>query len=242
MHALVVTPPGRAAPYPTLFRPHGGPTGQDFDMWNDRDAGFVDAGYAVVKVNYRGSTGYGAAWRDALHERLGFIELEDLGAVRAHLEAEGVVDPERVSILGGSWGGYLTLMAVGTEPGRWRSGGAIVPLADYFTSAEDAPSFMVDYDAGLMGGTIEEIPDLYRAASPITYVDAVTAPLFVTAGENDPRCPVRQVDTYVERLRARGHDVQYERVHAGHAIPTLDLKVTEMRLMLDFLARTLPAD
>jgi dipeptidyl aminopeptidase/acylaminoacyl peptidase len=242
VHALLVTPPGRAAPYPTLFRPHGGPTGQDFDMWNDRDAGFVDAGYAVVKVNYRGSTGYGAAWRDALHERLGFIELEDLGAVRAHLESAGVVDPARVSILGGSWGGYLTLMALGTEPDRWRSGGAMVPLADYFTSAEDAPSFMVDYDAGLMGGRIEDIPDFYRAASPITYVDAVTAPLFVTAGENDPRCPVRQVDTYVERLRARGHDVQYERVHAGHAIPTLDLKVTEMRQLLDFLARTLPVD
>jgi dipeptidyl aminopeptidase/acylaminoacyl peptidase len=93
-----------------------------------------------------------------------------------------------------------------------------------------------------MGGTIEEVPDLYRAASPITYVDAVTAPLFVTAGENDPRCPVRQVDTYVERLRARGHDVQYERVHAGHAIPTLDLKVIEMRQLLAFLARTLPVD
>ena len=241
VHAMVLVPAG-AAPHPTVVRPHGGPTAQDFDAWDDRDAAFVDAGYAVVRVNYRGSLGYGAAWRDALHVRLGFIELEDIGAVRDHLEVAGVVDPKRVSILGGSWGGFLTLMALGTQPDRWRSGAAIVPLADQFTSAEDAPSFMLTYDAALMGGTIEQVPDVYRAASPITYVDQVTAPLFITSGENDPRCPVRQVDTYVQRLTDRGHDVQYERLAAGHALSDLDMKLTEMRQLLDFLARTLPVD
>ena len=242
VHALLQTPAGRPAPHPTVFVAHGGPTGQDFDGWNDTNAAYLDAGYAVVRVNYRGSTGYGAEWRDALRERLGFIELEDIGAVRRHLEASGVVDPDRVSVVGGSWGGFLTLMAVGTEPDRWRSGAAMVPLADQFTSAEDAPSFMRAYDAALMGGTIEEIPEVYRAASPITYVDDVTAPLLITAGENDPRCPVRQVDTYVERLRARGHDVRYDRMATGHALPDLDMKVGELRQILDFLARTLPVD
>jgi dipeptidyl aminopeptidase/acylaminoacyl peptidase len=242
VHAMVLVPPDRDAPHPTIVRPHGGPTMLDFDAWSDKDAALVDAGYALVRVNYRGSLGYGAAWRDALHVRLGFIELEDIGAVRDHLEAAGVVDPEQVSILGGSWGGFLTLMALGTEPDRWRSGAAMVPLADQFTSAEDSPSFMLTYDAALMGGTIEQIPDVYRAASPITYVDQVTAPLFITSGENDPRCPVRQVDTYVQRLRDRGHDVQYERLAAGHALSDVDMKITEMRQLLDFLARTLPVD
>ena len=206
------------------------------------DAAFLDAGYAVVKVNYRGSLGYGAAWRDALHIRLGFIELEDIGAVRDHLEATGVVDPEQVSMLGGSWGGFLTLMAVGTN----RTGGA--PVRRWSRSRTSSPprrthpSFMRAYDAALMGGTVEEIPDVYRAASPITYVDQVTAPLFITSGENDPRCPVRQVDTYVQRLRDRGHDVQYERLTTGHALADVDMKVNEMRQLLDFLARTLPID
>jgi dipeptidyl aminopeptidase/acylaminoacyl peptidase len=63
--------------------------------------------------------------------------------VRNHLEAAGLVDPERVSILGWSWGGFLTLMALGTEPDRWRSGAAMVPVADQLTSAEDSPSFML---------------------------------------------------------------------------------------------------
>jgi len=242
IHALVYEPPGRARPHATVFVVHGGPTGQDYDAWNDMNAAYLDAGYAVVRVNYRGSTGYGATWRDALRVRLGFIELEDVGAVRHHLESDGVVDPDRVSMVGGSWGGFLTLMAVGTQPDQWRSGAALVPLADQFTSAEDAPSFMRAYDAALMGGTIDEVPEVYRAASPITYVDAVTAPLLVTAGENDPRCPVRQVDTYVARLRSRGHDVQYDRMPTGHALPDLDMKVGELRKILDFLARTLPVD
>ena len=234
--------PRRSRPHPTVFVPHGGPTGLDLDAWNNMIAAYLDAGYAVVRVNYRGSTGYGAAWRDALRVRLGFIELEDIGAVREHLEADGVVDADRVSMVGGSWGGFLTLMAVGTQPDRWRSGAALVPLADQFTSAEDAPSFMRAYDAALMGGTIDEIPDVYRAASPITYADAVVAPLLVTAGENDPRCPVRQVDTYVERLRSRGHEVEYVRMATGHALPDLDLLVAELGQILDFLARTLPVD
>ncbi|MFZ0325633.1 MAG: prolyl oligopeptidase family serine peptidase [Actinomycetes bacterium] len=241
VHGLLYRPRRGVEPFATVFMVHGGPTGQDVDGWNDIVAAVVDHGYAVVRVNYRGSTGYGAQWRDALHERLGFIELEDISAVRTQLESDGVVDPDRVSVAGGSWGGFLTLMALGTQPTQWRSGAALVPLADWFTSSQDAPSFMQAYDASLMGGTIEQIPDVYRAASPITYADAVQAPVFVTAGENDPRCPVRQVDTYVEALRARDHDVRYERLATGHAMPDLDLKVAELRTMLNFLTETNPA-
>jgi dipeptidyl aminopeptidase/acylaminoacyl peptidase len=242
VHALLTLPAVGSAPYPTLFVVHGGPTGQDLDAWNDFGAAYNDLGYAVVRVNYRGSTGYGAAWREALHRRLGFIELEDVTAVRQVLEDDGVVASDRVSIVGGSWGGFLTLMALGTQPERWRSGVALVPLADWFTNVEDAPAFMSSYDRSLFGGSIEELPDAYRAASPITYADAVTAPVFITAGENDPRCPVRQVDTYVAALRGRGHDVHYDRMDTGHAMPDIDLKVGEMRGILDFLGRTNPAD
>jgi dipeptidyl aminopeptidase/acylaminoacyl peptidase len=239
VHGLVYLPADRPPPFPTVFVPHGGPTANDLDEWNVITAALVDCGYAVVKVNYRGSTGYGAAWRDALRVRLGFIELEDIGAVRSLLESQGVIDPARASIMGGSWGGFLTLMAVGTEPDRWRSGVALVPLADQAVSAEDSPSFMRAYDASLMGGSFEELPEVYAAASPITYADTVRAPLFISAGENDPRCPVRQVDTYVEKLRARGHDVEYERLNTGHGVPDLDTRAHELRQILDFLSRTL---
>lgn len=241
VHALVYLPPDRPAPYATVFAVHGGPTGQDVDSWSDQVAAFVDQGYAVVRVNYRGSTGYGASWREALHRRLGFIELEDITAVRDALEADGVVDPTRVSVAGGSWGGYLTLMALGLQPERWRSGVALVPLADWATSVEDEPPFMLEYDEALFGGSIRDLPDEYRASSPLTYADDVVAPVFITAGENDPRCPVRQVDVYVEALRARNHDVHYDRLDGGHSMPDVGVKVAEMRAFLSFLDRTNPA-
>jgi dipeptidyl aminopeptidase/acylaminoacyl peptidase len=241
VHGLLYRPLEGTAPYPTVFAIHGGPTAQDFDSWNDTIAAYVDLGYAVVRVNYRGSTGYGAAWRDALQRRVGFIELEDISAVRDALESAGIVDRDRVSIAGGSWGGYLTLMALGLQPERWRSGVALVPLADWFTATEDSPPFMKAYDRSLFGADIEEMPDAYRASSPITYADRVTAPVFITAGENDPRCPVRQVDLYVEALRTRGHDVRYDRLETGHAMPDLDMKVTEIRRVLEFLSETNPS-
>jgi dipeptidyl aminopeptidase/acylaminoacyl peptidase len=240
VHALLQVPPGGNPPHPALFVPHGGPTAQDFDEWNARLAAHVDQGYVVVRVNYRGSTGYGASWREALHRDVGFIEMEDITAIREQLESEGVIDPNRVSIAGGSWGGYLALMAVSLQPDRWRSAAALVPVADWFTMTEDSPPFMQVFDRSLFGVAIADEPDLYRASSPITYVERVTAPVLVTAGENDPRCPVRQIDLYVEALRARGHDVEYERSQSGHGLYDVDLRVDEARKVMNFLAATNP--
>ena len=241
VHAFVHRPEIGDAPYPTVFVAHGGPTAQDVDAYRPIIAALVDAGYAVVRVNYRGSTGYGRAWRDALVARLGAIEMEDIAAVRASLEADGVIDPDKVAIVGGSWGGFLTLFALGAEPDRWKAGVAFVPLADFAMSQEDQPAFMTAYDHVLFGGTFEEMPDEYRAASPLTYVDDVRSPVLITAGANDPRCPPRPTDTYVERLRARDHDVVYIRKDTGHASYDNERLVDEIGLMLEFLEERLPA-
>ncbi|MCZ3386164.1 MAG: prolyl oligopeptidase family serine peptidase [Actinomycetia bacterium] len=240
VHALLRLPQNASGSLPMVVAVHGGPTFQDYDLWNTTVASYVDLGYAVLSVNYRGSTGYGAAWREALHGRLGFIELEDVTAVLDHLVSQGVVDAGRLSIAGGSWGGFLTLMAVGTQPERWRSGIALVPVADQAKCAEVSPRFMQSYLESLFGGTIKEIPEVFEASSPITYVGDVRAPLFVSAGVNDPRCPVEQIDTYVEALRAAGGDVHYHRIDTGHAVPDVDTMVDELALFLDFLIRTNP--
>jgi dipeptidyl aminopeptidase/acylaminoacyl peptidase len=241
VHAFLHRPEIGSAPFPTVFAVHGGPTAQDVDAYRPLTAALVDAGYAVVRVNYRGSTGYGQAWRDALVARLGAIELEDITAVRDSLEADGIIDPDNVAIVGGSWGGYLTLFALGVQPDRWSAGVALVPLADFAMSQEDQPAFMTAYDHVLFGGTLEEMPDEYRAASPLTYVDDVRSPLLITAGANDPRCPPRPTDTYVERLRERDHDVVYIRKDTGHASYDNELLVQEIGLMLEFLESRLPA-
>ena len=100
---------------------------------------------------------------------------------------------------------------------------------------------MTAYDHVLFGGTLDEMPDEYRAASPLTYVDAVRAPVLITAGANDPRCPPRATDTYVDRLREREHDVVYVRKDTGHATYDNARRIEEIGLTLEFLESRMPA-
>ncbi|MGN6332257.1 MAG: prolyl oligopeptidase family serine peptidase [Motilibacteraceae bacterium] len=242
IHALLSRPATGAAPYATVFLVHGGPTHHDSDEFAPDVAAWVDAGYAVVRVNYRGSTGYGSAWRDALEARVGHVELEDVAAVRAALVEEGVVDAGRTILAGASWGGFLTLLGLGTQPDLWALGVAGVPVADYVAAYEDEMEGLKAFDRSLFGGSPEEVPERYADSSPLTYVDAVRAPVLVLAGENDPRCPIRQIDNYLARLRERGAAHEVYRYQAGHGSAVVGERVRQQRAELDFALRHLPAN
>lgn len=238
IHALVQRPDGEG-PFPTVFEIHGGPTWHDSDSFAAGPAAWVDHGYAVVRVNYRGSTGYGREWTDALKHRVGLIELEDIAAVREWAVSSGVADPAKLILAGGSWGGYLTLLGLGTQPEAWALGLAAVPVADYVTAYHDEMEALKAMDRTLLGGTPEEVPERYEASSPLTYVDAVTAPVYISAGVNDPRCPIRQVENYVDRLAARGADHEVYRYDAGHGSLVVEERIKQVRLELDFAERHL---
>ena len=199
----------------------------------------MDAGYAVVHVNYRGSTGYGSAWRDALTGRPGLTELEDVAAVHDALVEEGFLDPSRALLSGGSWGGFLTLLGLGTQPERWAAGIAEVPVADYLAAYEDEMEGLRAYDRALFGGSPDEVRDVYVRSSPITYVDAGSAPVLVVAGANDPRCPIRQIENYLGALERLGKDHEVYRYDAGHGSLVVDERVRQMRVELEFVARRL---
>ncbi|MCU1668015.1 MAG: Dipeptidyl aminopeptidase/acylaminoacyl peptidase [Blastococcus sp.] len=239
VHALLVRPEGEG-PFATAFLVHGGPESADDDSYRARRAAYVDAGYAVVHVNYRGSTGYGSAWRDALTGRPGLTELEDIGAVYDALVAEGIVDPRRALISGGSWGGFLTLLALGTQPERWAAGIAEVPVADYLAAYEDEMEGLRAYDRALFGGSPDDVRDVYVRSSPLTYVDAVAAPVLLVAGANDPRCPVRQIDNYLAALDARGKTHEVYRYDAGHGSLVIEETIRQVELALNFALRTVP--
>ncbi|MFI0785220.1 S9 family peptidase [Streptomyces lydicus] len=241
IHALVQQPPGEG-PFPTVFDIHGGPTWHDSDAFASSPAAWVDHGFAVVRVNYRGSTGYGRAWTDALKHRVGLIELEDIAAVRAWAVSSGLADPERLVLAGGSWGGYLTLLGLGTQPDAWAVGLAAVPVADYVTAYNDEMEALKAMDRTLLGGTPEEVPERFEASSPLTYVDAVRAPVYISAGVNDPRCPIRQVENYVKRLEQRGHPHEVYRYDAGHGSLVVEERIKQVRLELDFAQRHLKPD
>ncbi|MFD4634133.1 prolyl oligopeptidase family serine peptidase [Streptomyces sp. NPDC058284] len=241
IHALVQRPAGSSGPLPTVFEVHGGPTWHDSDSFAAGPAAWVDHGYAVVRVNYRGSTGYGREWTDALKHRVGLIELEDIAAVREWAVTSGLADPDRLVLAGGSWGGYLTLLGLGTQPQAWAVGLAAVPVADYVTAYHDEMEALKAMDRTLLGGTPEEVPERFRASSPLTYVDEVKAPVYISAGVNDPRCPIRQIDNYVDRLAARGAVHEVYRYDAGHGSLVVDERIKQVALELSFAARHLPA-
>jgi Prolyl oligopeptidase family len=130
VHGFYVTPPGDG-PFPVMMLVHGGPTWFDSDRFYPEAQAYVDAGFAVGLVNYRGSVGYGREWRDTLIGNIGGPELEDVNAGLRDLVARGLADPGRAVIAGWSWGGYTTLMELGKHSELWLCGVAGIPVGDY---------------------------------------------------------------------------------------------------------------
>ena len=238
IHVFVAEPEG-PKPHATYFFIHGGPEAHDRDSFSPTVQAWVDHGIAVVMVNYRGSSGYGKKWRDAIVGRPGLTELEDIATVHEWAMRTGIADPNRTFFGGGSWGGYLTLLALGTQPGRWALGIGIVPIGDYIAAFEDEMEPLKRYDAALFGGYPNDVPDSYRRSNPITYVDNVRAPMFLLVGQNDPRCPSRSVDVYEERLRALGKPYEEYRYDAGHGSLKIDESLKQVAMEIDFVARHL---
>jgi dipeptidyl aminopeptidase/acylaminoacyl peptidase len=239
VHVFVAEPPTGERPNPTIFIVHGGPTWQDRDAFAPTVQAWVDHGFAVVLVNYRGSTGYGSAWRDALEGNPGLTELEDIAAVLDWAVSDGLADPSRVVLSGGSWGGYLTLLGLGTQPERWSLGVAAVPVADYVAAYEDEMEPLKAFDRAMFGGSPDEIPEEYRKRSPITYVEQVRVPVMILAGENDPRCPIRQIDNYLARLKELGLPHEVYRFDAGHGSLVIEETIEQLDAEIAFVAERL---
>jgi dipeptidyl aminopeptidase/acylaminoacyl peptidase len=238
IHVFLAEPAG-PRPHPTIFQVHGGPASHDADAFSPRVQAWVDHGYAVVLVNYRGSSGYGRVWRDALAGNPGFTELADLARVHDWLLHAGIAEPHRIILAGQSWGGYLTLLGLGCQPERWALGIAGIPVADYIAAYEDEMESLKAMDRALFQGTPSNIPEAYRARSPITYVERVRVPVLILAGENDLRCPIRQINNYIERLQALHKPHEVYRYDAGHGSLVMAETLRQMEVELAFAARHL---
>jgi dipeptidyl aminopeptidase/acylaminoacyl peptidase len=238
VHAFLAVPGGEP-PYPLFVDVHGGPHWHVSDTFDPFVQAWVDHGFAVLVPNYRGSTGYGKRWHDALEGDPGRPELIDIRAGRDHLVSEGIADAQRVVLGGGSWGGYLTLQGIGTQPDAWSAAVAVVPVADYLAAYDDESPSLQEFDRGLFGGTPDERGDLFRERSPITYVEHVRAPVLVITGANDTRCPKRQVDNYVAALEAHGVPHRYDVYEAGHGSMAVAENVRQQGLAMDFIAEHL---
>jgi len=238
VHVFVAEPKGRR-PHATIFIIHGGPESHDRDEFSARNQAWVDHGFAVVLVNYRGSSGYGKLWCDAIVGKPGLTELEDIAKVHDFVVQLGITDPKRTVLSGGSWGGYLTLLGLGVQPERWALGIGIVPIGDYVAAFEDEMEPLKKYDADLFGGTPADVPDVYHRSNPITYIDNVKVPMLLLVGQNDPRCPSRSVDIYRERLLELGKKFEEYRFDAGHGSLVVDEQIRQIALQIAFVSRNL---
>ncbi|MER5353593.1 prolyl oligopeptidase family serine peptidase [Kitasatospora sp. NPDC002551] len=240
IHSFVSTPAG-PGPWPTLFLVHGGPATHDRDSYDPRVNALVGRGFAVVRTNYRGSTGYGARWQHDYGHRVGLAQIEDLAAVRAELVADGTALARRTGLCGFSWGGYLTLLAMGAQPELWSLGMAAQPIADYPAAYRATTPALRALDRQLFGGTPEEVPERYRAADPRSYVHRVRSPVLLVASRTDERCPPDQVAGYAADLRRLAVPYELLWVDGGHYSRRTADHRSVLAAMVRFAERAWPA-
>lgn len=228
-------------PFPVILETHGGPTAATFANFNPAGQAFIDEGFAVLSINYRGSTTFGREFEQAIWGRLGELELQDMAGARTWLIDNGVAQAGKILLTGWSYGGYLTLLGLSRQPDLWAGGIAGIAIADWVMSYEDSSDLLRGYQRMLFGGTPEEKADAYRIGSPLTYVDDVRDPVLIIQGRNDTRTPARPIEVFVERLQARGHPVEIKWFDAGHTGAGTEMAIEHTRLTLDFARRIVEA-
>ncbi|HRF95818.1 MAG TPA: prolyl oligopeptidase family serine peptidase, partial [Aggregatilineales bacterium] len=238
IQAWVATPEGEG-PFPTILHTHGGPTAVQTETFSASAQTFLDHGFAWVSVNYRGSVTFGRDFERSILGMLGHREVDDMAAVTQWLIENGISQADSIILNGGSYGGYLTLQGLGKRPELWAGGMALVAIADWVLMYEDQAETLRGYQKSLFGGTPDELPDQHKKSSPINYVDNTRAPILVIQGENDTRCPARQMKVYEAKLKEAGKDIHIHWFNAGHGSRAMEQNIEQHELMLRWLYRVL---
>jgi dipeptidyl aminopeptidase/acylaminoacyl peptidase len=222
---------------------HGGPKSQSVDSFNRFIQHIVNQGYMVIAPNYRGSTGYGKAFEDANLFDMGGGDLQDVLAAANFLKQTGYPDPKKIVAMGGSYGGYMTMMAVTKAPDTWAAGVPIVPFVNWFTEIENEDPVLQQSDLATMGDP-KKNPDFFRERSPFFFVDQIKAPLLLLAGGHDPRCQKEETIQVVDAVKKHGGVADYKIYeNEGHGFAKVENQIDAYRRVTDFLkAHVPPAD
>ncbi len=238
--------PRDAAPgarLPAVVNVHGGPTAQFFRGFDPFAQYLVSAGYVVLEPNPRGSTGYGRAYREANRHDWGGGDLDDIVAGAEYLRALPYVDPERIGVFGGSYGGYMTYIATTRRPELWKAGVAWVGITDLKLLYDHSMEHFKYYLRQQMGDP-EGNAALWRERSALTHAANLRANLLILHGANDPRCPIEQARVFRDALlaagRTAGEDFEYvEFADEGHGSTDAEQRLRAVKLMVDFFERAL---
>jgi dipeptidyl aminopeptidase/acylaminoacyl peptidase len=222
---------------------HGGPTAQTMNSFNRFVQYAANQGYMVLAPNYRGSTGYGKEFQQANLFDMGGGDLQDVLAGVDWIKQTGHLDPKKIAVMGGSYGGYLSMMSVTKAPDVWAAGVPIVPFVNWFTEIENEDPVLQQSDLATMGDVLKN-KSLYEDRSPINFVDQIKAPLLLLAGGHDPRCPKSETQQVVDAIKKRGGTVDYKIYeNEGHGFARVENQIDAYKRVADFLqAHVPPAD
>jgi dipeptidyl aminopeptidase/acylaminoacyl peptidase len=233
--------PDGDGPFPAIVDVHGGPHWITGDAFDPIAQAWLDQGFAWLSVNYRGSIGFGRDFQERIWGDIGHWELEDMVAGRAFLVDSGVAVPDAVFAHGASYGGFLTLFALGKRPDLWAGGIAEVATTDWAQDYEEVSPALKGALSAWFGGTPEERPEAYAASSPATYAERFRAPVLVFQARNDSRVGSGQMERFVDRLRRLGKEVELVWWEGGHAWPPQDQLIDSQERAMRFAATVLAA-
>jgi dipeptidyl aminopeptidase/acylaminoacyl peptidase len=229
----------RNAKNPGIVLPHGGPTGQTLDTFNRNVIALVSRGYTVIAPNVRGSTGYGMAFQKMNFQDLGGGDLQDEVYAAKFLVATGYIDPKKIGITGGSYGGFMTLMAIGKTPDIWAAAVEQYGIVDWYTMLQHEDPRLQEYEKSLLGDPVKDRA-VYEATSPIKYLSNAKAPLLVLQGENDIRVPKEEAEQVVAIYKNAGKTVDAHFYPAeGHGFAKRENQIDAIKRMIDWFDRYL---
>lgn len=230
--------PDTAKQLPVVVNPHGGPWARDCWGYSSEVQFLSDRGYAVFQMNFRGSTGYGRHFLEASYKQWGLKMQDDITDGVKWLIEQGIANPNRIAIYGGSYGGYATLAGLTFTPDLYACGIDYVGVSNLFTFMQTIPPYwrpMLEMMYEQVGHP-EHDADQLAATSPALHADKIKVPLFVAQGANDPRVNKAESDQMVEALRQRGVVVEYMvKDNEGHGFHNQENRFDFYRAMERFL-------
>ncbi len=224
---------------PGVVLPHGGPTGQTVDSFNKTAAALASRGYVCIAPNVRGSTGYGMEFQRANYKDLGGGDLQDEVYAARFLADTGYVDRGKIGITGGSYGGYMAMIAIGRTPDVWAAAVELFGITDWLTEQKHEEPMLQQYDQSILGDPVKDHKS-YEDASPIKYFKNARAPLLILQGANDIRDPEEEAEQAETILKKEGKivDAHYY-PDEGHGFVKRENQIDAMRRTVDWFDRYL---
>jgi dipeptidyl aminopeptidase/acylaminoacyl peptidase len=242
IHGYLTLPRGGGKNLPLIVNPHGGPWARDSWGYNAEVQFLANRGYAVLQINFRGSTGYGRAFWEASFKEWGKKMQDDVTDGVKYAIAQGIADSKRVSIYGGSYGGYCTLAGLAFTPELYACGVDYVGVSNLFTFLKTIPPYwkpMLDMFYEMVGNP-EADKTLLTEASPVLHADNIRVPLLIAQGAQDPRVNVDESDQMVAALKKHGIPVEYlVKENEGHGFHNEENRFEFYEAMEKFLKKYL---